>query len=482
MGKVYSGEEIIINVENFLTLPESGNYVFEWMLEGNFRKTHPLPANFKLSISGRSIVVKELKKIQAGVIVCVVYSPTGMSVAKRRFSIKKVSKRLSFLERISRAPLSSQNLRRIKIPDHSPDEEFLSGPVVKCAASSALDKLPSEPQVAPSDRRRSLLRRREQQKWAEEQKRNSPYYRCVKSLSDLPAEDLLKLSSKPISRKKRFRKALAKEIEKINRVTRDCKRRHLHNRIHARWAIPFFSGYETTSDPRVMSIHKLVELSENSDGTLDNLIPREIHYVEPVVSVVTDYFRSFLKPPDIQPNCSIDSDCGEGAMCVIPLDQDGSSKMDNVGRKGYCYCKPEYFGDGFTCTKIPGSYHRDKRVKRRSSRKYRESKTTANLLYQYISDLPTDIPFFPEKEIIHSPSPLETSGAALLMQYEDEDSYLVSKCTEKKDCNQHAFCYEGKTGHPFCRCNPGYRGNGIFCWEMIDYIPAKDQGTDKAPD
>ncbi|GFV65740.1 EGF-like domain-containing protein [Trichonephila clavipes] len=260
-----------------------------------------------------------------------------------------------------------------------------------------------------------------------------------------------------------------------------CKRRHLRSRLHPRWVIPFLSGYETTSDPRVMSIQKLVELSENSDGTLDNLIPREVHYVEPVVSVVTDYFRSFLKPPDFQPNCSIDSDCGEGALCVIPLDQDGSSKMDIVGHKGYCYCKPEYFGDGFTCTKIPWSYHRDKRIRRRVSRRHREPKTTAKVLSEIFSELSTDIQPVIEEELAHSPYFIDTSGA-MLMEYEEEDSYLVSMCMKKRDCNQHASCYARKTGHPFCRCNPGYRGNGIFCWEMIDYIAAKDQGRDKPPD
>ncbi|GFQ94508.1 EGF-like domain-containing protein [Trichonephila clavata] len=252
MGKVYAGEEINIYMENFITLPEGGSYVFDWMLEGEFRKPIPLPSNFKLSTSGRSIKVKELKKFQTGIIACIMYSPTGIAVAKRRFSIQK---------------------------------------------------------VFPRDRKRSLLRRREQDKWVKQQKRRSLYSKCLQTLSDHSAEDILKLSSKPISH---------------------CKRRHLRSRLHPRWAIPFLGGYETTSDPRVMSIQKLVELSENSDGTLDNLIPREVHYVEPVVSVVTDYFRSFLKPPDFQPNCSIDSDCGEGALCVIPLDQDGSSKMDNV--------------------------------------------------------------------------------------------------------------------------------------------------------
>ncbi|GFQ94509.1 EGF-like domain-containing protein [Trichonephila clavata] len=151
------------------------------------------------------------------------------------------------------------------------------------------------------------------------------------------------------------------------------------------------------------------------------------------------------------------------------------------GHKGYCYCKPEYFGDGFTCTKIPWSYHRDKRIKRRVSRRHREPKTTANVLSQIFSELSTDVQPVIEEDTAHLPYFIETSGA-MLMEYEEEDSYLVSMCKEKRDCNQHASCYARKTGHPFCRCNSGYRGNGIFCWEMIDYIAAKDQRTDKAPD
>ncbi|GFV65738.1 EGF-like domain-containing protein [Trichonephila clavipes] len=163
MGKVYAGEEINIYMENFITLPEGGSYMFDWMLEGEFGKPLPLPSNFKLSTSGRSMKVKELKKFQTGIIACIMFSPTRIAVAKRRFSIQK---------------------------------------------------------VAASDKRRSLLKRLEQEKWAAQQKRRSLYNRCLRTLSDHSAEDILKLSSRPISRKKRFRKALAKEMERLNRVTR----------------------------------------------------------------------------------------------------------------------------------------------------------------------------------------------------------------------------------------------------------------------
>ncbi|GBN51752.1 hypothetical protein AVEN_55026-1 [Araneus ventricosus] len=255
----------------------------------------------------------------------------------------------------------------------------------------------------------------------------------------------------------------------------DCKH---HNRLHPRWIPSILDDEDTTLDTRVMPVQKLVELSENSDGTLDDVIPHEVHYVEPMVTVVTDYFLNFWKPPDFQPNCSTDSDCGEGALCIIPQGHK-TNKVTGQGHKGYCYCKSAYFGDGFTCIKIPRGNHRDKRIRREISRKSEEFKIQPNLFYDRSM---TNAHPLTKTDTVQTLSPLVALRFMPLMEYEDEDSYLVGECADRRDCNQHAICFQGDTGHPYCKCNPGYRGNGIFCWEMIDYIKDKDQVTEMAPD
>ncbi|CAL1290914.1 unnamed protein product, partial [Larinioides sclopetarius] len=413
MGSLYPGEELNINLENFLTLPEKGNFLFDWKMERMDRKTRTLPSNFKKSTSGRSVVVKEFKRAQAGIIDCVVYSSTGIAIAKRRFSINRL--------------------------------------------------------LATIEQKRSLFQDKNQNKRTRRHRQRRIFKRCNKRSSNLPEATALRLleSSRPISRKKRFRKTPTTEQAK-KLFVRDCKH---HNRLHARWIPSFLDEEETTLDPRVMPVQKLVELSENSDGTLDDIIPHEVHYVEPMVTVVTDYFLNFWKPPDFQPNCSSDSDCGEGALCIIPQGHK-TNKVTGQGHKGYCYCKSAYFGDGFTCIKIPRGNHRDKRIKREISRKSEEFKIQPNLFYD--SSLTNARPVT-KKDTVKTSSPLIALRALPLMDYEDEDSYLVSECTDRRDCNQHAVCFQGDTGHPYCKCNPGYRGNGIFCWEMIDYIKDKDQ-------
>ncbi|XP_055941668.1 uncharacterized protein LOC129971716 [Argiope bruennichi] len=420
MGSLYPGEEINVNLENFVTLPENGNFLFDWKMERSDGKTRTLPSNFKKSTSGRSVVVKEFKRAQAGIIVCVVYSSTGIAVAKRRFSINRV--------------------------------------------------------LAASERRRALIQDKSQNKRSKRHKHRRIIKRCNKRSNSIPESTALRLleSSRPLSRKKRFRKTPTTDQAR-NRSARNCKH---HNRLHPRWIPSILDDDDTTLDPRIMPVQKLVELSENSDGTLDDIIPHEVHYVEPVVTVVTDYFPNFWKPPDFQPNCSTDSDCGDGALCIIPQGHK-TNKVTGQGHKGYCYCKSAYFGDGFTCIKIPRGNHRDKRIRREIYRKSEEFKIQPHLFYDRSM---TNVRPVMKKEAVQKPSPLESLRISPLMIYEDEDSYLVSECTDKRDCSQHAICFQGDRGHPYCKCNPGYRGNGIFCWEMIDFIKDKDQVTEMAPD
>ena len=90
MGKLYAGEELSINIENFLSLPERGNMLFLWNLETKPQEYESLPSNIKVSPSGRSVVIKELKKGRLGVLNCVIYSSNRYAVAKRRFNILKI--------------------------------------------------------------------------------------------------------------------------------------------------------------------------------------------------------------------------------------------------------------------------------------------------------------------------------------------------------------------------------------------------------
>ena len=62
-----------------------------------------------------------------------------------------------------------------------------------------------------------------------------------------------------------------------------------------------------------------------------------------------------------------------------------------------------------------------------------------------------------------------------VLAFEEEESFLLSDCIDDKDCSMHANCVQPPNGHPYCKCRPGFRGNGIFCWEMMDYVPAEEQ-------
>ncbi|GIY42793.1 EGF-like domain-containing protein [Caerostris darwini] len=402
MGIIKSGDYLRINLENYISLPEFGMLLFDWYIENSQGKRKALPSNFKVSTSGRTVQVTGLKQKQKGIVICVVYSPMGIAIAKRRFNMSRVSREAD--KKDKRSVITPRN---------------------------------------PSKRAGKLKRRRIARS-------------CIKKFTEILSE-----SSKPISRKKRFQN-----------TTKPMKRRFARCKLQAPCPPTmdsiFFDNDQSTLDPRVMSVQKLVELSERGDGTLDDMMPREVHYVDPVVTVVTDYFLTFSAPQDFQPNCSIDLDCGEGAVCVLPQGHKASVKVDEKDHKGYCYCKPEYFGDGFTCTKIPRGYHRDKRIKKGISQKQRRHKKSPKMY---------DTPFtsFTANSTGDVTTPLENLYAANVVKYEEADSYLVSSCANKKDCSQHAFCFQGQTGHPFCKCNPGYRGNGLFCWELFDYIKSKDQ-------
>ncbi|XP_064487739.1 uncharacterized protein LOC135399932 [Ornithodoros turicata] len=84
LGPVFRGDQITINMEDFLTLPLE-SLQFKWELEGN----DALPSNMRTSPSGRSLRITALRRSQSGIISCSVYSDTGLFVARRRFKIRE---------------------------------------------------------------------------------------------------------------------------------------------------------------------------------------------------------------------------------------------------------------------------------------------------------------------------------------------------------------------------------------------------------
>ncbi|XP_054711172.1 uncharacterized protein LOC129220768 [Uloborus diversus] len=294
MGNVYSSGQLNINLENFISLPERGKLTFDWTIKQPDGQYLPLPSNFRISPSGRSVVIKELKRAHAGILMAVIYSSRNVAIAKRKFSIEKIG--------------------------------------------------------------------------------------CTGSLEA-----------------KMFR----------------------------RWIRSLF-GEPSTEDPKVMLVEKLIALSENSDGTIDDLIPHEIHYVSPKVMLVKD--------------------------------SDGSPVE---AHRGFCHCQPEFFGDGFVCFKIPRGSHRDKRIRRQEDEEY-------------------------DGMVVTQPRSFTTGHSATkkfkdedlypkLLAFEDEESALLSICLNRSDCSVHAVCTAPAHGHSYCKCRPGFRGNGIFCWEIIDYVPVEEQ-------
>lgn len=84
LGPVFRGDQVTINMEDFLTLPLE-SVQFKWELEGN----DELASNMRVSQSGRSLRITALRRSQGGIISCSVYSDTGLLVARRRFRIRE---------------------------------------------------------------------------------------------------------------------------------------------------------------------------------------------------------------------------------------------------------------------------------------------------------------------------------------------------------------------------------------------------------
>ncbi|XP_042904562.1 uncharacterized protein [Parasteatoda tepidariorum] len=330
MGRVYYGEELNINMENFLTLPEKGNLDFEWSVEKPEGDKESLPSNVKISSSGRSIIVKELKNGQMKTISCVVFSLNGIAIAKRRFKIREL----------------------------------------------------------------------------------------------------------------------------------ECLLWKSHQRLHPRW-VPHKYPF-TNNEPRLKSIEELIELSEDSDGTLDDVIPHEVHFVEPKVRIVKDSVFENSRYVNFR-HCLTDLDCGRGAFCIIPKDQKELDVAQNTSDIGFCYCKREYFADGIICKKIPLDKHRGKRIKRNVLRT-EDIEVVPRLFYSQ-----RDVSSIHNSVIERDTDEIETTLKN--PTFEEEESYLLSSCHSNKDCSQHATCDQvHNRDHSSCKCDRGYRGMGIFCWEIMDYV------------
>lgn len=63
---------------------------------------------------------------------------------------------------------------------------------------------------------------------------------------------------------------------------------------------------------------------------------------------------------------------------------------------------------------------------------------------------------------------------------EETISTLLGVCKIEKECSGHASCIASKSKSKTCTCHEGYRGNGIFCWEMI--VPGRGPNTVLARD
>ncbi|XP_076330970.1 uncharacterized protein LOC143236552 [Tachypleus tridentatus] len=92
IGFVYPGEELMINIENHITLPPEG-IIIDWRLERNRSRLEDLPSNMKISESGRSLSIRELRSHEHGVIVCSMFSSRNVFIAKRRFLLRQPVKR-----------------------------------------------------------------------------------------------------------------------------------------------------------------------------------------------------------------------------------------------------------------------------------------------------------------------------------------------------------------------------------------------------
>ncbi|XP_042904559.1 uncharacterized protein [Parasteatoda tepidariorum] len=400
MGRVYYGEELNINMENFLTLPEKGNLDFEWSVEKPEGDKESLPSNVKISSSGRSIIVKELKNGQMKTISCVVFSLNGIAIAKRRFKIREL--------------VSQDDMRRKSV-----------------------------------SRRGSQLQEDNEDSYFFD---DSPHKKCLLVQNkNVNVNDFMK----PISRRKRYRKD-----SKILPLIYECLLWKSHQRLHPRW-VPHKYPF-TNNEPRLKSIEELIELSEDSDGTLDDVIPHEVHFVEPKVRIVKDSVFENSRYVNFR-HCLTDLDCGRGAFCIIPKDQKELDVAQNTSDIGFCYCKREYFADGIICKKIPLDKHRGKRIKRNVLRT-EDIEVVPRLFYSQ-----RDVSSIHNSVIERDTDEIETTLKN--PTFEEEESYLLSSCHSNKDCSQHATCDQvHNRDHSSCKCDRGYRGMGIFCWEIMDYV------------
>lgn len=92
---MYIGETLDLAIESYVTLPlESMSY--HWYTE-NQGESATLPSNMRVSTSGETLRISELRQEQEGVITCSVYTNKNVHATKRRFLIKGLAKSMYYI-------------------------------------------------------------------------------------------------------------------------------------------------------------------------------------------------------------------------------------------------------------------------------------------------------------------------------------------------------------------------------------------------
>ena len=92
---MYIGETLDLAIESFVTLPmKSLNYHWYTEKEGEHAT---LPSNMRVSPSGETLRISELRQEQEGIITCSIYTNKNIHATKKRFLIKELVKSLYYI-------------------------------------------------------------------------------------------------------------------------------------------------------------------------------------------------------------------------------------------------------------------------------------------------------------------------------------------------------------------------------------------------
>ncbi|KAG8186921.1 hypothetical protein JTE90_000394 [Oedothorax gibbosus] len=488
-GFVYPGETLMLTMKSVDLPPTSMQ--FQWYLErqGARAEELSLPSNMKVSPSGAVLTIWELRREQEGVVACSVYTNLGILATKRRFLIKEMSKHNNQLlfdpTRPSKANRSKRYLnpgknlqwayRTPKDNDVYNEYSFLEGPKndedhlkpyqlpqnngLDNSDSTDLEDLKSEdrPNVesnrhSKSNRLKRDLNLDENIKWTYRTPKNNDVYNEDSIPEDRNREER-HLKPRQLPQNKKVDNGFNKDSEDPS------SKDHLNvdpNRQLRPFRIPKYSEVDTIGkmdsedlsskdhhnvDPERQSRplrhpkYNGVDTNDNKDSTSEDpnsdASRSSRAFKLPQNGVHKSYNVDWKSEDQLDDNRQSRSDITQGEMNDNEYDYDNQD--DKIERRGA----------------------QDQDDPDQQDYPRRSNREGDNDQQQNIARQPN-----------HKQVAVDIVREEVHKNTQEDYSRMISACKGDLQCSSDAECIQQEPDRPgFCRCNPGYRGNGIFCWE-----------------